>query len=101
MLIGLFAQRADKGKKRHFLCTKKKRKKKAFKENLCCFCSSGFGYSTNLFGKCVFFVFAARLYAPCISLAPPMACATCPLGVTENINRQTKKKMACNGLNEV
>lgn len=42
--------------------------------------------------------------APYISLAPSTASPTCPLGVqcvTENINPQTKKKMACNGPNEV
>ena len=46
-------------------------------------------------------VFAGRVSAPGTSLAPSTAWVTCPLGVTENINPQTKKKMACNGLNEV
>lgn len=47
------------------------------------------------------FVLAGCDCAPCASPAPSTGGATCPLGVTENINPQTKKKMACNGLNEV
>lgn len=52
----------------------------------------------------VFWRCSVLIPAPYISLAPSTVSPTCPLGVqcvTENINPQTKKKMACNGPNEV